>query len=96
MVQEILNNAVKHSGAKSIEISIHEKENSFIFDIQDDGKGFNPKEKMKSGGTGLLNLQSRAKLIQATVSVQSAVGNGTKISIELPLTPHNALANNNY
>jgi hypothetical protein len=90
MAQEILNNAVKHSGAKRIEISINITGNLFTLAIVDNGMGFNLEEKVKSGGSGLLNLQSRAKLIQAQVSVQSSVGNGTKISIELPLITSHA------
>ncbi len=93
MAQEMLNNAVKHSGAENIEISISIKEKLLTLAIVDDGTGFNLEEKINSGGSGLHNLQSRAKLIQAHVSVQSSVGDGTKISIELPLTKQNAFAN---
>jgi hypothetical protein len=88
MVQEVLNNMVKHSQATQVFISLQVVENLFTLVIRDNGVGFNPEDKMKSGGSGLLNLQSRARLIQATFSIQSSPGEGTRISIALPLDTH--------
>ena len=51
--------------------------------LSDDGIGFSISEKMNSGGAGLTNLQNRAVLINATLYVQSAPGNGSKTTIEL-------------
>jgi len=85
MAQEILNNIVKHSAATHVSISLQVKENLFTLVICDDGVGFNTEDKLKSGGSGLLNLQSRAKLIQAMFSIQSSPGDGTTICIELPI-----------
>lgn len=88
MVQEVLNNIVKHSQATSVQISLKVVENLFTLVIRDNGVGFNPEDKMKSGGSGLLNLQSRARLIQAAFSIESSPGQGTRISIALPLDTH--------
>lgn len=88
MVQEVINNIVKHSEAKHIEFLVNTSENLFTLVIRDDGVGFDLEEKVNSGGSGLLNLQSRAKLIHAQFSIQSSPGVGTKICIELPLTPY--------
>jgi signal transduction histidine kinase len=85
MVQEIINNAVKHSNAKHIKISLVAVENLLILVCRDNGKGFDEVEKVKSGGSGLTNLQNRAKLIKAKLSIQSSPEDGTSISIELPL-----------
>jgi signal transduction histidine kinase len=85
MSQEIINNIVKHSGAKVIGISLTVTEKLFTLAISDDGVGFDLEDKFKGGGSGLLNLQNRAKLIRATFSLQSSIGSGTKINIELPL-----------
>lgn len=86
MIQETLNNAIKHSEAKNIEVNVTTSEKILILEISDDGKGFNVVEKRKSGGSGLLNLYSRANLIQANLNIQSSPGSGTKIRIELPLS----------
>jgi signal transduction histidine kinase len=60
MAQEALNNTVKHSGAKHINILLNTRENLFTLAIHDDGVGFNVNEKLNSGGAGLTNLQNRA------------------------------------
>ncbi len=85
MAQEILNNALKHSTAKNVTISISVSDNLFSLSIVDDGTGFNLADKLKTGGSGLLNLQSRAKLIGATISIQSKLAVGTTVSILLPI-----------
>lgn len=85
MAQEVLNNIVKHSQATTVHISIQVAENLFTLVIRDNGVGFNPEEKMKSGGSGLLNLQSRARLVQALFSIESSPGAGTRIHLALPV-----------
>ena len=85
MSQEILNNMVKHSGAQHIMVVLNASENSFILAFSDDGVGFDTDEKKNSGGAGLLNLQHRAKLINAQLTMQSSPGNGSRVTIELPL-----------
>lgn len=85
MVQEIINNIVKHSGAKRISIRLQSVGNLFTLVCSDDGVGFDLQEKVKSVGSGLMNLQNRAKLINAQLTIQSSPNNGTTISIELPL-----------
>lgn len=87
MVQEILNNAMKHSGATYINIDAYYRQNSFILSVSDDGKGFNVAEKLadkKDTGNGLINLQERAKVIKATVQFESAPGKGTTTTITTP------------
>lgn len=85
MAQELINNIVKHSGAQRIRVLLRVSEKIFTLAISDDGMGFNPDEKLRSGGSGLLNLQNRAKLINAHLSIQSSEGNGTQVQIQLPI-----------
>jgi signal transduction histidine kinase len=85
MAQEILNNMVKHSVARHITVGLNASENSFILAFSDDGVGFDTDEKKNSGGAGLRNLQHRAKLINAQLTMQSSPGNGSRVTIELPL-----------
>jgi len=85
MVQEAINNAVKHSQATHINITLKVIENLLTLDISDDGVGFNIEEKRKSRGSGMMNLQNRAKLIHADLFIESSPENGTNISIELPI-----------
>lgn len=86
MVQEVLNNIVKHSSAKQLTVRVRTTENLVILAISDDGKGFDVENKMKNGnGAGLYNLKKRAALIGADFTILSTPGNGTKITIGLPL-----------
>ncbi len=85
MAQEALNNTVKHSSAKHINVLLNTRENLFTLAIHDDGVGFNINKKLNSGGAGLTNLQNRAGLINAQLTIQSTPGNGTRISIEMHL-----------
>ncbi|MEO6720526.1 MAG: ATP-binding protein [Ferruginibacter sp.] len=85
MVQEVLNNIVKHSQARQIKIVLNILEEKLILEIQDDGIGFNTEEKTNAPGAGLRNLQTRALLINAQLQIQSSPESGTKIIIGLPL-----------
>lgn len=85
MAQEVLNNVVKHSKAKHINILLQVNENVFILAFSDDGIGFNAEENATASGAGLRNLQSRALLINAHLHIESLPGNGTTITIGLPL-----------
>ncbi len=81
MVQESLNNMVKHSNAKHINVEADGKGNLFTLAVTDDGDGFDVAEEMNSGGAGLHNLHNRASLIKAKLDISSAIGKGTRISI---------------
>ncbi|RYY69131.1 MAG: hypothetical protein EOO13_10390 [Chitinophagaceae bacterium] len=87
MVQEILNNALKHSEATEINIDAYYQQNSFILSITDNGKGFNVAEKLadkNDSGNGLINLQARAKVINATIQFESLPGKGSTTTITTP------------
>ncbi len=86
MVQEILNNAVKHSQAKNIKVNVQTSDKNLTLAISDDGCGFDWEAKRNSGGAGLFNLTNRANLIQAVLSFTSATGTGTTVTIELPIS----------
>jgi signal transduction histidine kinase len=85
MAQEVLNNMAKHSEANCINVNLNIKDNLFILAFSDDGKGFDVEEQLKSSGSGLTNLQKRAGLINAKLSIHSGLGNGTNIAIEMSL-----------
>ncbi len=85
MSQEILNNMIKHSGGSEINLFFSVRENLVTLVFADNGIGFNLSEKMNSGGSGLFNLHNRAHLIKSTLHINSVSGNGTTITIELPL-----------
>lgn len=91
IVQEVLNNIVKHAEAKNISAGIDYNDNNLELSITDDGKGFETEQVQQDAeagtGLGLRNMQSRAKLIGAVFSISSADGKGTTVKIRLPKTP---------
>lgn len=85
-VQEILYNALKHSGAERIEASISKKDKIILLSIKDNGRGFSKKEVIKSNkGTGLRNVLSRIEIVKGKVFLETAKGKGVHFLIEIPV-----------
>ncbi|MEI9917607.1 MAG: ATP-binding protein [Bacteroidota bacterium] len=84
MLQEILNNSIKHANATSIKVQLEDSGNLFTLVCRDDGVGFDLNDPLCQNGSGLSNLHNRAKLINASLSIRSAPGQ-TVVTIELPL-----------
>ncbi|MCC5939609.1 MAG: histidine kinase [Lunatimonas sp.] len=83
LVQECLNNAIKHAEPSTIEITISEQDRKLLLVVADDGKGFDIQT--FSNGLGLRNLQSRMEAIEGDLSMQSSPGMGTRISMSVAL-----------
>ncbi|MGL5888710.1 MAG: sensor histidine kinase [Bacteroidia bacterium] len=83
ILQELLSNAVKHSGASEIDIRLGTIENGVELYYADNGAGFNAAE--SKAGLGLLNMESRVQVLAGKLHVNSAPGKGTKITVQLPI-----------
>lgn len=85
LLQETLNNIIKHSLASGIVVNLMCENGILILSVRDNGVGFSS-EKTVNGNTGmgLLNMQRRAAIIGAVVSVRSAPGEGTEVLITIP------------
>jgi len=83
IIQEQLNNILKHSEARQIKISLAEKDQMVRLEIADDGKGFDPQ--MRNRGIGLLNMENRVRLLNGEFDVVSAPGKGCKIIAAFPV-----------
>jgi signal transduction histidine kinase len=86
IIQEQINNVLKHSGAKNliIELILEEADNNIELSITDDGTGFDPGKAGKKG-LGLSNIISRADLFGGKVTIQSAPGEGCKLRVQVPI-----------
>jgi two-component system NarL family sensor kinase len=84
-IQEILNNAVKHSGANEIKIIFLKSDYFFKVLITDNGKGFEPSNS-QINGIGLKNIEDRIILINGWLDIQSIINKGTQITLSVPLT----------
>ncbi len=79
IIQESINNILKHSRAKKVEIKIDETPSILSIMISDNGKGFDTTT--ENDGSGLKNMQLRAKIIQADFSISSQLEKGTQTTI---------------
>jgi PAS domain S-box-containing protein len=87
IAQESLNNVYKHSEAKLAEVSIEKRGDLIVLIIQDNGRGFNPKDKMnRDKGIGLIGMKERAALIGGSLEIESAPAEGTRIFVRVPIT----------
>jgi signal transduction histidine kinase len=86
--QEALTNIGKHAEANHVSFVVKENEDSVSFIIEDDGKGFDvPKVKAGSSpqkGLGLDTMEERAHMLRASLDISSKMGEGTKITLEIP------------
>ena len=92
MVQETLHNVIKHSQAGKVDVTGTFVNNNFQLVISDNGVGFTP-AKIDYSGSGLINLESRCKLINADLQINSSIGKGTIITISLPVLPIEIITN---
>lgn len=79
IIQESINNILKHSRAKNVAIKLEDDHDKLQITITDNGKGFNTS--IMNDGSGLKNMELRAKLIHAEFSIQSKLEEGTKTTI---------------
>jgi two-component system NarL family sensor kinase len=82
MIQELLNNVIKHADAKNVLIQLVRKEDHFNLTVEDDGKGFDTKEIENKTGAGLANIKARAEYLNGNVDIVSKKGEGTSVNIE--------------
>jgi signal transduction histidine kinase len=84
IVQELLNNAIKHAQCSSIQVIIN-TQNSFRLEVNDNGVGFNFDEKRQQAkGIGLYNIQNRASLLSATLVYERNRPSGTSAILTIP------------
>jgi signal transduction histidine kinase len=85
IVQEALNNILKHSGASEASIIVRHREKKIDLEIQDNGKGFSLKTLAGEKGMGLTGMQERARMFHATIEIFQAQPTGTIIHLQYNL-----------
>lgn len=88
IIQEQVNNIIRHAGARQIMIRMQSDAESIVFSIEDDGQGFDPQHNKK--GMGLKNMINRASLFNGRVDMYSTPGQGCSVQITIPV-PENQL-----
>lgn len=85
LIQEAVQNAVKHSGASLIKVYLEATGERLNILVEDNGIGFNKEEK-KDKSFGLLGMRERIQMLEGELDINSEIGKGTKIKISLPST----------
>ena len=82
LVQEALNNAVRHSGARNAKVVVDRLASSIVVRVTDDGRGFDPG---RSRGMGILGMEERVKRLGGAFRVESQPGKGTTVTADVPI-----------
>ncbi|MGB5385011.1 MAG: tetratricopeptide repeat protein, partial [Lutimonas sp.] len=86
IIEELVNNIIKHSGAKNASISLSERnEKTLVIQIIDDGEGFDLKKARSKDGLGLSHIEARIKYMNGVFNINTKRGEGTSIFISVPI-----------
>jgi len=88
IVQEALNNIMKHAQATEVSVRIVHDKDRLVLTIRDNGRGFTPAARSSHagpGGFGLTGMTERASLLGGTLKMRSDAGHGTVLTVEIPL-----------
>ncbi len=91
IVQEAVNNALKHAQASNIWVRLAQKGDTLVVEVEDDGVGFDIAQVLQGYESresfGLLNMRERAEIVGGELTIVSAVGQGTTVVLRIPVRP---------
>ncbi|EDM43579.1 PAS/PAC sensor signal transduction histidine kinase [unidentified eubacterium SCB49] len=82
IVQELINNALKHANATQLKIDLIKTTTGFELTFTDNGKGFNPSNKDFKSGLGIQNLKSRASILKCDLTIESNIPSGSSFNFK--------------
>lgn len=90
IAQEALYNALRHAGARTVNVRLATDDEHVVLEVADDGSGFDAAERVQAngelqGGLGLASMRDRACSIGGTLTIDAAPGRGTTVRLEVPL-----------
>ena len=85
VAQEALHNVLKHAHATRIYVLCELRSDSLVLLVQDDSVGFEPMNRCRPSGSGLIGMNERAALAGGTLHVESSLGHGTTVFLRIPL-----------
>jgi signal transduction histidine kinase len=83
IIQELVNNAVKHAHASRIIVQLNMDTNNIGITVEDNGTGFNKAILSTTQGSGMSNINYRVQYFNGTVDIVTSPGNGTSVNIDL-------------
>ena len=84
IAQEAVTNAVRHAEASHVSIVVSRRDGRCVLLVEDDGKGMDLEEAMRSGRLGLVGMRERTEMLGGSLLVESSPGSGTTLVVELP------------
>ncbi len=85
IVQEALTNVARHAEVAEVDVEIRADREGLKLLIEDKGRGFNPRTATSGRSAGIIGMQERANLVGGRLTLESAIGAGTRIAVVLPL-----------
>lgn len=85
ILQETLTNVYRHAKANRVNIKLEKDEKILQLTIEDNGRGITEKEKNQPGKMGIIGMEERVHILNGELNIEKIPGNGTRISINLPL-----------
>jgi PAS domain S-box-containing protein len=85
VLQEALQNAMKHSGGSKIHVELNGNANEVWLSVSDEGKGFDPRRADKQQGLGLISMRERMRLVHGEFAIHSEPGRGTKVMCKVTI-----------
>ena len=84
ILQEAMNNIVKHSRAELVNIHLQNSDNRLCLEISDNGVGFDKNNNGRDDSYGMIGMKERVILLEGTLNITSEVGHGTTVRVEMP------------
>ena len=89
IVQEALNNVLKHADAKEVNVLLHIRKDHIVLIVEDDGRGFDRNtgslDANRLGGQGIIGMRERAAVMNGVLEIGSKHGDGTTLVVKIPL-----------
>lgn len=82
IMQELINNSIRHGKATKLQITLNVNEENFELNYTDNGIGFDVEKVTKDSGIGLQNIESRAKILNASLKILSTINKGSTFVVE--------------
>jgi signal transduction histidine kinase len=83
--QETLTNIIRHAKATRVDVRLAEEEGKLVLTVKDNGRGITDEEIANTRSIGLVGMRERARLIGGELSLQGALGQGTSVTLRVPL-----------
>jgi signal transduction histidine kinase len=83
-IQELLNNASRHSSAMQVNVQLDMGETDIKVVVDDNGKGFDKADLPERGGMGLKVIRDRVEMLGGSIEIDTSVGKGTRVTFQIP------------